>query len=98
MLLVLVVKPHCPACKRFMARLMHDPALIRRISQKYISVIVTDDAYRNYPNELYYTLEYPTLFLVDPSDEHFITDPLTDVSIRALKNSFNPQPSRRREK
>ena len=75
LLLVLAVKPHCPACRQFMSRLLHDPSLTRRIAQEYISVIVTDDACRNYPKDLYYTLGYPTLFLVDPSDEHFITDP-----------------------
>jgi thioredoxin-related protein len=84
LLLVLAVKPHCPACSRLVSRILQDPVLTRQIQDKYVSVIVTNDRYRDYPNELYFASRYPALFVVDPKDERFVMTPFIGVSIKDL--------------
>jgi len=94
-LMVLVVKPASAASNQFLTRLRHFPKLIDRVNRRWVSVIAMDDHRRNYPNELYYTTTYPTLFWVDPRDERFLTSPVTATPETLRHALVNLKPLRR---
>ncbi len=68
-LLVLIVKKDTPY-----ANIIKSINRVKGISDHYIPFIGLFDT--NYPIELYYTTQFPTLFFVDPKNETFIRDPL----------------------
>ncbi len=73
--LVLLVRSNCKDCSDLVQRIGENKELARRIEERSIAVIVTVDSRARYPIELYYTNEYPSLFLVDPSTETFLRPP-----------------------
>jgi hypothetical protein len=73
-MLVVLVKRGCAPCGRLVASLAADEALSRLIEEKTVPVLVTKEN-EDYPIELLYTLEYPTLFLLSP-EENFLMAPM----------------------
>jgi hypothetical protein len=74
-LFILAVDPGVPACGKFLAIMRCHPQLARKINRLFVSVIVTHNNRSNYPNELYFSTTFPVIFIVDPSDEHFLVHP-----------------------
>jgi len=68
-LLVILVKPRSSDAARLIRAFQNDPAIATAIHQQFIPVIVTVDTRTQYPIEMYYTTEFPALFLVDPVRE-----------------------------
>lgn len=87
-MLVVVVEPRCPACKALIRDLSRNPMIVRRLNRQSINVIVTHDRWRHYPNELYFTTQFPTLFWVDPRDERMVRPPMygyTDHTLTSIQ-------------
>ena len=96
-LMVLVVEPASPDSNHFLTDMRAFPDLIDRVNRQWISVIVTHDHRSDYPNELYYTTKYPTLFWVDPLDERFVVSPKYGTP-EALKDALDVlTPSRKNQ-
>jgi hypothetical protein len=87
-LMVLAVEPSSSASHRFLRDVLKEPRLIHRVNQRWVSVMVTHDYRSDYPNELYYTTTYPTLFWVDPRNELFVASP-TAATLKALMQSLD---------
>jgi hypothetical protein len=73
-MLVVLVRRDCPPCGELVAALAADGLMARLIDEKTVPVLVTKE-YENYPIELLYTLEYPTIFLLSP-EETFLMVPM----------------------
>jgi len=73
-LLVLLVKRECDACRKAVAAMNGDGPLARLVNGRTIPVLVTKEN-EDYPIELLYTLEFPTLFLLSP-EETFLAEPV----------------------
>lgn len=73
-LLVLIVKKE-PLSTKVIKKLNK----IDKIENRYIAFLGLFDT--NYPIELYYTTQFPTLFLVDSKDETFISKPIYGENI-----------------
>ena len=73
-MLVLLVKRACPPCRNLLAEGLRDERVVDLVNKHTIPVIVTKEN-EDYPIELLYTLEFPTLFLLTP-DETFLAEPL----------------------
>ena len=90
-MMVLAVEPNCPQCNALIRDVLSAPKVVRRINDRYVSVIVTHDRWRHYPNELYFTTQFPTLFLVNPQDEQMERPPLygyTDRTESLIKKTL----------
>ena len=64
-LLVLLVEPNINTTKAILQDIFINQTYIKNIEQKYIAVLIRKNQKSSYPIELLYTLEYPTLFLLD---------------------------------
>jgi len=62
---------------------------IKKINQNFISVIITYEDKNDYPVEMYYSLEFPTLFFVNSIDESFIINPIVGfISSKHMNNNL----------
>ncbi|WP_456450322.1 thioredoxin family protein [Hydrogenimonas sp.] len=92
-MLVLLIKRGCQTCTEAIARINADEKLAALIQKRTVPVLVTKE-HEDYPIELLYTLEYPTLFFLTP-DERFLAEPMRGVPdlfrLRALleKEAFD---------
>jgi len=77
-LMVLLVKKECKRCNDFIVDYFMNRDYISQLNEKVVSVIVTYEGSSSYPVELFYSTTFPTLFLVDSSDESFLMEPLYD--------------------
>jgi len=68
-LMVILVKPRSSEASNLIRSLQSDTVIVASIQQHFIPVIVTVDTRTQYPIEMYYTTEFPALFLVDPVRE-----------------------------
>ena len=75
-LMVLVVKNNCLNCNKLIKESFINQPYINDLQNKTIAVIVNNQSSTNYPRELFYSTEYPTLFFVDPQTELFLGKPL----------------------
>ena len=73
-MLVLLVMHDCPPCRNQLASMSKENRIVELVNGKTIAVIVTKEN-EDYPIELLYTLEFPTLFLLSP-EENFLMEPL----------------------
>jgi thioredoxin-related protein len=74
-LMVFLRKKDCINCQRMLRDTLINHNYIDKINDKYISVIVTYEEKNDYPVEMFYTLEFPSLFFVNSKDESFIIKP-----------------------
>jgi hypothetical protein len=79
-LLILVVDNSQKSNKTIRNQLMNQP-YVDTIDNHFISVIVTHESVESYPNEMFYTSIFPTLFFVDSSNELFLRKPLYGAEI-----------------
>ena len=91
LLLLLLVNSDCAPCRELVRKItaLHrsDPALFRNL----VPVIVTTDHRASYPIELYYSRQFPTLFLVDPVRELPVAGPCPGAGCDSfLKEKLNP--------
>lgn len=83
-MLVVLVERGCRPCGDLLRRLASDGELVATISERTIPVLVTREN-EDYPVELLYTLEYPTLFLLSP-EETFLGEPVRgEVHLSVLR-------------
>ena len=75
--MVFLRKADCIDCKNMLKTTLINHEYIDKINDKYISVIVTYEDKNDYPAEMFYTLEFPSLFFLDSKDESFITNPIS---------------------
>ena len=68
-LMVILVTPRSSNASNLIRSLQSDTVIVASIQQHFIPVIVTVDTRTQYPIEMYYTTEFPALFLVDPVRE-----------------------------
>lgn len=80
-LMVLLVKGKCSLCNQIIRENFMNQPYVETLNEQYISVIVTYEGRANYPIEMYYSTEFPTLFFVDSNTEHFLSKPLYGKNI-----------------
>ncbi len=73
-MLVMLVRRNCAPCSRMVAKALGDPRIVTWINRNAVGVLVTEGI-GDYPIEMLYTLEVPTLFLLSPQ-ETFLRPPL----------------------
>ena len=88
LLLVLVARRNSPKTASLLKTVFMDLPYITQINKKAVAVIVYRDSRSSYPVEMYYTTEFPTLFLVDPKQELFLSPPLYAQAICAERLSI----------
>ena len=76
-LMIFLRKKDCIDCEKMLKTTLINQSYIDKINDKYISVIVTYEDKNDYPIEMFYTLEFPSLFFVNSKDESFITPPIS---------------------
>ena len=79
-LLVFLIKNNCQNCQDIIKKKFSNRDYIEQINKKFVSVIINFD-YSNYPIELFYSTIFPTLFIVNPYDETFLTSPFYNKEI-----------------
>jgi len=92
-LMVLLIKNNCSQCKKLMIKLFMNQKYIDTLNQNVIAIIVNPDTTQNFPREMYWSTNYPTLFFVNSADETFLQAPLynpTQQDIdKTCSNFFN---------
>ena len=73
-MLVLLVTRDCSPCRDVVVELSRANDVAELVNAKTVPVIVTKEN-EDYPIELLYTLEFPTLFLLSP-EETFLMEPV----------------------
>ena len=76
LLMVLLIEDECPECMKMLRVTFRDQPYIKRINEKYISVLVRRGQKESYPIELLYAITYPSLFFLT-SKEIFERVPIT---------------------
>lgn len=89
--MIFLRKENCDKCKKMLQTTLINQNYIDKINDKYISVIVTYEDKNDYPIEMFYTLEFPSLFFVNSKDESFLTEPISGFI--SSKNFTNLYPS-----
>ena len=86
-LLVLVIKRDVPLCGEIIKKVFMNQPYVKQINRDMIAVIVTYEWRVSYPIELFYTTSFPSLFLVNSTDETFLSSPLYEqnISVESLK-------------
>lgn len=79
-LMVLLIKNSSQKCKETVKNIFTNQPYIDELNQKTVAVIVNISNKHSFPIELYWSREYPTLFLVDSSSEVFIHKPLENIT------------------
>lgn len=68
-LMIIVVGDYCPWCKKFERKTLKDPAVMAKINESFVGIII--DKYKDkgkYPKE-YYAPLIPAVFFIDPKDQ-----------------------------
>ncbi len=76
LLMVLLIEDECTECMKMLRVTFRDQLYIKRINEKYISVLVRRGQKESYPIELLYAITYPSLFFLT-SKEIFEKEPIT---------------------
>jgi thioredoxin-related protein len=92
-LLVFLRKKECKECQKMLKTTLINQDYIKKINKRYISVIVTHEDQNEYPIELFYTLDFPTLFFVSAEDESFLYDSIfgfvTSIQMKNILSKNN---------
>ena len=67
--MIVVVGDYCPWCKKFERKTLKDPAVMAKINESFVGIII--DKYKDkgkYPKE-YYAPLIPAVFFIDPKDQ-----------------------------
>ncbi len=72
---VVLVERGCDECRRLFVESLMQERIVRLVNEKSVPVVVTREN-EDYPVELLYTLEYPTIFLLSP-EEVLLKPPLS---------------------
>jgi len=87
-LMVLLIKNNCKICKDIVYKAFSKQDYIKDLNKKYIAVIVNFNN-EDYPVELFYSTDFPTLFFIDSKRETFIKEPWYKMQIiDNLKNKL----------
>ncbi len=76
-LMVFLRKKDCADCRKMLEVSFLNQSYVKKLNDKYIAVIATYEGMSNYPIEMFYTLDFPTLFFVSSNDESFLIDPIS---------------------
>ncbi len=79
---VVLVERECDECRRLFATTLMQKRIVRLVNEKTVPVIVTREN-EDYPIELLYTLDYPTIFLLSP-EEVLLKPPISGAVDAAL--------------
>ena len=89
-LMVLLIKNNCLECKNIVRNIFTNQLYLNELNNNVIAVIVNIDNKYNFPIEMYWSNEYPTLFFVDSHNEIFINKPLyKTITKDEIKNILN---------
>ncbi len=88
MLLVLVAKRNSHQTASLLKTVFMERPYIDQINKRAVAVIVYSGSQSSYPVEMYYTTEFPALFLVDPKHELFLFPPLYRQAITPKRLSI----------
>ena len=75
-LMLILRKKDCIDCQKMFEITFLNQDYITELNEKFISVIATYEDENSYPIEMFYSLEFPSLFFVSQEDESFLIDPL----------------------
>ena len=67
--------------KHIFSKLYKEKALMKRLNQEYISILVNVNYKTTYPIELYYTTQFPTMFIANAKLELMLSDPMYDINM-----------------
>ncbi|MDX9813504.1 MAG: hypothetical protein WC144_05490 [Sulfurimonas sp.] len=63
--------------KEVFNKVFGDEEVVKLVNDRFVSVVAFYEDRYSYPVELFYTYDFPTLFLVSSKDESFLTKPLS---------------------
>jgi hypothetical protein len=75
-MMIFLVKKNCFDCKEMLNTIFTNQSYIEKLNKKYISVIITYESQIDYPIELFYSTQFPTLFFISSKDESFLYEPI----------------------
>ena len=75
-LMVLLIGNDSKDSKEMVRKLFTNQPYIKQLNQKVVGVIVNVDEKASYPNEMYWSNDYPTLFFTKSENETFLLSPL----------------------
>jgi len=71
-LMVLLIKNNCKACKDIVKNQFTNKSYIDNLNKKVVAIIVNMDSKQDYPREMYGSTKFPKLFFVNSKNEIFI--------------------------
>ncbi len=95
-LMVLLIKEDCHLCYKMLRTTFKDQPYLKKINEKFVSVLVTKGQQGSYPIEMLYTMTYPSVFFLN-SKELFIGENIygyadSDAFEKHLKSLINEGP------
>jgi thioredoxin-related protein len=81
----MLVKNGCQSCNDVIKKVFMNKDYIEQLNKTAIAVMLNSDHKSNFPQEMYWSNVYPTLFFVRSEDEIFIDQPLYDINEKNLK-------------
>ena len=75
-IMLILRKKYCIDCQKMFEVTFLNQNYIKKLNDNYIAVVATYEDKNSYPIELFYTLDFPSLFFVNSKDESFITEPI----------------------
>ncbi len=89
-LMVFLIKKDSVISKKMFTTTFLNQDYIKKINDKYISIIAIYEGKSSYPIEMFYTLTFPVIFFVSQKDESFLIDPIFGYISPKKFNSFLP--------
>ncbi len=83
-LAVFIIKKDTAKCIEVVKDIFINQPYIKELNKRFVWVMLNFEG-SNYPIELYYTTNFPTLFLVDSDNETFLKKPLYKDEISYIK-------------
>ena len=75
-MMIVLRKNNCKDCQKLFEITFLNQPYIKKLNEKFISVVVAFEDKNSYPIEMFYTLEFPVIFFINPKDESFLKNPI----------------------
>jgi thioredoxin-related protein len=75
-MMIVLRKDNCTECQKMFEITFKNQAYLERINKDFICVVATYENKNSYPIEMFYTSNFPAIFLVNNEDESLIKPPL----------------------
>lgn len=65
--------------KKLIAALYKEESIIKSLHKEYLSILINVNYKTTYPIELYYTTQFPTMFIANAKLELMLSDPMYNI-------------------